>query len=105
MQKISYQKIRKVGEQIGENYKPEKVILFGSYAWGKPGPDSDVDFFIVKRTKNSFELAREIDSSIFPRPFPLDLLVYTPQQVKQREKLGDFFILDILSKGKILYAR
>jgi len=99
------EQIYRVADKIAKEYKPEKIILFGSHAWGKPHADSDVDLFVVKRTKDAFELARKIDSSIFPRPFPLDLLVYTPQRVKQRKKLGDFFISDILLKGKVLYAK
>lgn len=103
--KVSHRQIKKVAEKIVQEYKPDKIILFGSFAWGKPHPDSDVDLFIVKKTKHTFELARKIDGSLFPRPFPLDLLVYTPEQLKRREKLGDFFINDILSKGKMLYAK
>ena len=60
---------------------------------------------IIKETKNTREMAREIDGSIFPRYFPLDLIVYTPSQVEKRRKMGDFFIKNILTKGKVLYAK
>ena len=102
---ITQKKIKQVATKIARDYKPEKIILFGSHAWGKPYPDSDVDLFVVKKTRNSWELAREIDGSIFPRPFPLDLLLYTPQQIKKRVRMGDFFIQDIVSKGKVLYEK
>lgn len=105
MEKISKEKIKNITDLIVKKYKPEKIILFGSYAWGKPGIDSDVDLFIVKKTKNTRELARKIDGSIFPRPFPIDLIVYKPNQVKKRKEMGDFFINDILNKGKVLYAK
>lgn len=105
MRNVSSQKIKNVTEKIVKKYKPEKIILFGSYAWGKPHPDSDVDLLVVKETRNPFRLSRDIDGALFPRPFPLDLFVFTPQQVKQRESMGDFFIQDILSKGKVLYAK
>lgn len=100
------QKIREVANTIAEKFQPEKIILFGSWAWGKPGPDSDVDFFIIKDTDLSTrEVAREIDGVIFPRPFPLDIIVYKPEYLEQRKAKGDFFIQDVLTKGKILYAK
>lgn len=102
---ITDQKIAEVAEKIAQEHKPEKIILFGSYAWGKPNEDSDVDLFIVKETDNTRKTAMEIDGSIYPRPFPIDLLVYTPKNVEKRLKIKDFFISDIINKGKILYAR
>jgi predicted nucleotidyltransferase len=99
------QKIAKVAEKIVKEYQPEKIILFGSYAWGTPHRDSDVDLFIVKKTDNARKMAMEIDGSIFPRPFPIDLLVYTPESVERRKKINDFFIMDILNKGKVLYVK
>ena len=102
---ITQKKIKEVAEQIGKEYKPEKIILFGSYAWGKPTQDSDVDLFIVKDIENTREAAREIDGSIFPRPFPIDILVYNLRQLEKRKKMNDFFIKNILTKGKILYEK
>ena len=94
-----------MADKIAKEFKPEKIILFGSYAWGKPGPDSDVDLFIIKETDNTRDTAKNIDKSVFPRPFPIDFVVYRPSQVDSRSKAGDFFISDVLSKGKVLYAR
>ncbi|MEK7172547.1 MAG: nucleotidyltransferase domain-containing protein [Patescibacteria group bacterium] len=99
------EKIKEVSQKIAKEFKPEKIILFGSRAWGEPSPDSDVDLLVIKKAADNRKLAREIDSSIFPRPFPLDLIVYGPEQVEQRKLRGDFFINDILTKGKILYAQ
>ncbi|MBI5786977.1 MAG: nucleotidyltransferase domain-containing protein [Candidatus Niyogibacteria bacterium] len=98
-----YAKINEVAQTIGENFQPEKIILFGSYAWGTPGPDSDVDLFIVKKTDNTREMARQISRLIFPRPFPLDVIVYRPEQIEEAEK-KDFFIRDIVGKGRLLYG-
>ncbi len=98
-------KIKEVIDRIVETFQPEKIILFGSYAWGRPDPDSDVDLLIIKETENTRQTAREIDGFLFPRPFPIDLLVYTSQQIEKRKEAGDFFIHNILSKGKLLYAR
>ena len=103
--KVTSEKLNEVAEKIVERFQPEKVILFGSYAWGNPGPDSDVDLFIIKETKDTRTLAKEIDGALFPRPFPIDLIVYKPQQVRERESMGDCFIQDVLHKGKVLYAK
>lgn len=104
--KITEEKIKEVTLKIADNFQPEKIILFGSFAWGQPNEDSDVDLFIIKKTDLSTrEIAREIDGSIFPRPFPMDIVVYKPEQVLEREANNDYFIKDILTKGKILYAK
>ncbi len=98
--------IKKIVEQIRKNYKPEKIILFGSYAWGKPTPDSDVDLLIIKKTKKSGrDVSMSINKSIFPRIIPLDILVYTPAEIKKRLSMGDFFIEDIMNSGKVIYAK
>lgn len=102
---ITNQKIAEVSAKIAREYQPEKIILFGSYAWGTPNENSDVDLFVIKKTDNARKTAMEIDGSIFPRPFPLDLLVYTPESVERRKNIKDFFVTDILNNGKILYAK
>lgn len=102
---VSDTQIKKVAEKIAKEYDPEKIILFGSYAWGKPHKDSDIDLFIVKETDNNRELTRKINRLIFPRLFSMDIIIYTPEQVEKRQKMQDFFIRDILTKGKILYAK
>lgn len=103
---MNYEKqIKKITDDIVNRFQPEKIILFGSYAWGEPGPNSDIDLFIIKAAGDTRQLAREIDGFLFPRPFPIDLLVYHPDQVKKRQRMHDFFIEEILHKGKVLYAR
>ena len=102
---FTQEKLKEITDKIVKEYKPEKIILFGSWAWGKPGLDSDVDLFVVKDTKNTRKTAQEIDGLIFPRPFPVDLIVYTPAQLEKRKKMNDFFIKDIITKGRVLYAK
>ena len=81
---ITQEEIKKISDKIIDNYKPEKIILFGSYAWGVPGPDSDVDLFIVKDdSKSSLEMMREVNKILQERNFALDVLVYTPNQLKR----------------------
>jgi len=100
------QEIKKIVDKIVKNYKPEKIILFGSFANGKPNKDSDVDLFIVKNTKkNLLERIRKVDRILMDRVIPIDILVYTPGQVRERLNLGDFFVKDILTNGKVLYDK
>ena|SRR3989344_7284172 len=105
LSKINEAKIKTVAQEIARKFKPDKIILFGSYAWGTPGPDSDVDLFIIKETDNTRETAREIDGSIRPRPFPIDLIVYKPASVEKSLTRKDFFIRNIMTKGITLYAK
>lgn len=98
-------KIQKIAGKIVKISQPEKIILFGSWAWGQPNSDSDVDLCIIKKTADTRGESRSIDKQIFPRDFPLDILVYTPEYISERENLGDFFVKNILTKGKTLYAR
>lgn len=96
--------IEEISGRIASRFHPERIILFGSWAWGKPNEDSDVDFFIVKDVDDTRELAREIDSYVFPRPFPMDIVVCKPTQFEERKKTGDYFINEIIKRGEVLYA-
>ncbi|MEK7535871.1 MAG: nucleotidyltransferase domain-containing protein [Patescibacteria group bacterium] len=90
--------------QIAKSYKPEKIILFGSRAWGTPTTDSDVDLFIVKNSSDQrIERARQVREIIWRSGIPVDLLVYTPDEIKSRLARRDFFIRDIMTKGRVLY--
>lgn len=99
-----YNKIGEAAKTIAKSFQPEKIILFGSYAWGNPGPDSDVDFFIIKETEDTRSIAREIDGSLWGRTIPMDFVVYTPSQVERRKK-SNFFIKKILENGQVLYSK
>lgn len=102
---INQDKIKDVALNIVRQFHPEKIILFGSWAWGSPGPDSDVDLLIIKETDDTRRMAREIDMSLFPRPFPIDLIVCKPSQAEKRMHMGDFFFHDIFDKGTVLYSK
>ena len=103
MEKISKRAIHSLAQKVAKQFNPQKIILFGSYAYGKPTEDSDVDLLVIMpfRGKGARK-ATEILLATDPR-FPIDLLVRTPQQIRTRIKLGDFFIREITQKGKILY--
>lgn len=98
--------LKKLKENIVREYKPEKIILFGSLAWGKVGPDSDIDLFIIKKTaKPRLERQREVSRILLGREAPVDILVFTPEETMKRKKMGDDFVIDILKTGKLIYAR
>ncbi|MCX6377242.1 MAG: nucleotidyltransferase domain-containing protein [Armatimonadetes bacterium] len=99
--------IRRIVRRIAEEYAPERVILFGSYASGSPGPDSDIDLLIIKDTPERFidrwTTVRKIVSDP-KRKVPVDTIVLTPEELSQRLRIGDQFIAEIVEKGKVLYA-
>ena len=98
--------IRAVAKRIAETFEPEEIILFGSYAYGKPRPESDVDLLVVMNTQLRYRQQRlEISRALSPRPFPLDIVVQTPAQLQRRVAMGDRFLSDVASKGRVLYAR
>src|SRR5438445_7619662 len=97
--------IRRYARQIAERFHPDKIILFGSYAYGTPTPDSDVDLLVVMPTRHQIEQAVRIDEAIEDRGFPLDLIVRTPKTLENRLRWGDCFLQDIVARGKVLYEK
>lgn len=97
--------IKNYVKKITEEFHPRKVILFGSYACGKSNPDSDVDLLVVMEDRNyGVRPSLEIRKRIKP-PFPLDLIVKTPDHIKKRLKMRDYFLRDIYKNGIVLYER
>jgi uncharacterized protein len=94
--------IRRFARQVGEQFRPEKVILFGSHASGTPNADSDVDVLVVMPARNQHDQAVRIRLAV-PAPFPMDLIVRTPAAVRRRLAEGDLFLTEILARGKVLY--
>lgn len=99
-------KLAKIVERIKTKYRPEKIILFGSYAYGKPKKNSDIDLFIVKETEK-----RRIDRFCEVRKIIRDIkgtsvqpIVFTRVEIKKRLKIGDDFVKEILANGQTLYG-
>ena len=91
---------------IAREFHPDKIILFGSWAYGKPDTDSDIDLLIVMPFEGSpFRQAGTILNRVIQAVgvLPLDLLVRTAEQLDERLALGDGFVRDILARGKVLY--
>ncbi len=101
--RIPQKAIDQVVKQIVEQFKPQKIILFGSYARGNPRPESDVDLLVVMETPlKEVQQAIQICQQIEYR-FGLDLIVHTPKYLAERVKMGDWFLRDVLEEGKVIY--
>lgn len=101
--RIPQEAIDEVVRQIAEQFHPQKIILFGSYARGNPRPESDVDLLVVMETPlkpvhQEIEICKRVRHD-----FGLDVLVYTPQMLAERQKWGDSFIKDIMREGRVVY--
>lgn len=100
---VDMKSIHELTARIVRAYHPERVLLFGSYAYGTPSADSDVDLLVIlpcegKGARKAVEILNTVDAK-----FPVDLLVRTPQQIRQRLARNDFFLREIIEKGKVLY--
>jgi predicted nucleotidyltransferase len=101
----SREQIEALAAFIAERFRPERIVLFGSRAYGEPGPDSDVDLMVIMETPGRpVEQAVRIRQAIdLDPPFSLDLLVRTPEQIRLGLDEGNFFVLDVIEKGVTLY--
>jgi predicted nucleotidyltransferase len=97
--------ILKFTDEVARRFKPDKIILFGSYAYGTPTQDSDVDLLVVKPYRGaSCREAIRIDAAI-DRPFPLDLIVRSPMELTRRLAMNDGFLRQLVEHGMVLYDR
>ena len=100
--------IQKILDKLVTGYAPQKVILYGSYAYGKPDRDSDIDLLIIKKTTERFidrwVTVQQILTGTHPS-IPVETLVLTPQEMEKRLAIGDQFVEEIINKGEVLYAR
>ena len=97
--------VQTIVNQIITNYKPEKVVLFGSHAEGHATSDSDYDLFMIKDTSGTITKRQyDVWKSISNWSIPFDFIVYTPQEVAKAKQSGSWFMNYIETKGKVLYA-
>lgn len=100
--------IKRVVAILQEQYKPDKIILFGSCSRDDFSEDSDIDLLIVKETsERPVDRLREVYALVYSPDhyLALDPLVYTPGELAQRLASGDFFVQEIMHEGKVLYER
>jgi predicted nucleotidyltransferase len=101
---IPMREIRRFARAVAKRFQPDKIILFGSYAYGTPHADSDVDILVIMPARNQIDQAVKIHAAI-DTPFPLDLIVRTPKNMAWRLEEGDWFLREIVAKGKVLYEK
>lgn len=101
---VAFTDIQKFVAEVAREFLPEKVILFGSYATGSAKAESDVDLLVVMREDISgARVAADIIMRLKPT-LPVELIVRSSRQIKERLALNDFFLREIMAKGKELYA-
>ncbi len=92
--------------RVVETFNPDKIVLFGSYAYGTPHVYSDVDLLVVMdSTQRVFDRMRQVRKAAKVPSLPMDILVFTPAEMKARLDMGDHFYREVLSKGRVLYER
>ena len=99
--------LNEIVRRLVADYQPEKIILFGSYAYGEPHGDSDLDMLVIKETperRRDRRIAVRRMISDTHTHIPLDVLVLTPNEVAQRVRIGDQFLIEILENGEVLHA-
>lgn len=98
--------IIQVAKRIGIAANAERVILFGSHARQQATPESDVDLLVVAESDlPRFKRSRELYKLFRPYPFAMDLVVYTPQEIKKASQSPLSFVSKVLGEGKTVYAR
>jgi uncharacterized protein len=100
----TFQDIQDYANKIAERFQPEKIILFGSYAYGQPTEDSDVDLLVImEHDRRNWEKASEIRVALDNPSFAMDLLVRPRAHVELRMKERDPFFVEIIERGKVLH--
>ena len=102
---INRNKIRKYAREIGRQFHPDRIILFGSYARNSAEEDSDVDILVIMDHDNP----RNVDQAIaiqlkVDAPFPMDLIVKRPSDISERLSMNDTFVKSVLQEGQVLYG-
>jgi len=100
---IDEKSILELKDRIASEFRPQRIIMFGSYAYGTPTEDSDLDLLIImKYVGSAISKAVEILNHIRPR-IPVDLVLRTPEEIQKRIQANDFFLTEILRRGQVLY--
>ncbi len=100
---VTREAIQRVTQQVVAQCHPQKVILFGSYAYGTPTADSDVDLLVVLDTDEpQLHVAARIAAAI-DHPFPIDILVRTPKELQAAIQRNGVFAQEVAARGITLY--
>ena len=102
--KVTQELLQEITQRIVQSFHPSQVILFGSYAYGTPNRESDIDLLVIMDSSETMPQrigrVREVARVRF---LPMDVIIYTPAEVQKRIEMGDFFVKEILEKGRVLY--
>ena len=103
---VTEEALQEIVHRLVTGLHPHKIVLFGSYVYGTPTVDSDVDLLVIVDTKaRPVDRYLRVSRLLRPRPFPLDLLVKTPEEIAQALDRDDAFMREILAQGRVLYER
>lgn len=95
-----------VTKTIVERFQPRRIMVFGSHARGEAGPDSDLDLFIEMDTpRRPPERAIEVSEVFGLRTWPMDIVVYTPEEVGRLQRVSGTLLSVIEKEGKVLYEQ
>jgi len=104
--RVPMRAIRTLARIIAEKFDPDKIILFGSHAYGRPQPWSDVDLLVVMDTPDGeWPVTKAIKLAMPDCSFSLDILVRSQTKIDHRLAISDWFMAEIMAKGKVLYER
>jgi len=97
--------VQRLVDRIARLFRPEKIVLFGSYARDEAGPDSDIDLLVVMAHEgHPAQKAAEITARVHPGTFSLDLIVRDPETLQKRAQMNDWFVREVLREGRVMYA-
>ncbi|HMF17023.1 MAG TPA: nucleotidyltransferase domain-containing protein [Gemmataceae bacterium] len=96
--------VQLLARRIARQFRPDKIVLFGSYAYGRPTPESDIDLLVIMPARNEIDQSLRIEEWLDP-PFSLDVMVRTPRNLGWRLEEGDWLLREAVGKGKVLYEK
>jgi HEPN domain-containing protein/predicted nucleotidyltransferase len=99
-------RLKPITEKLIREYDPDRIILFGSYGREESDAESDIDLLIIKETpEEPLKRQMEVERILADRIVPLDILVYTPEEVRLLYRIGSPFMEEVMRKGKVLFMR
>jgi predicted nucleotidyltransferase len=97
--------IQNLADRIVRRHHPERIILFGSFARGEAGPDSDIDLLVLMPySGHAIRQSAAIRAELTDSPHSIDVLVRTPEEFERRCRMNDWFMRDIRDQGIVLHA-
>ena len=103
MRMTSRNEIQAFADEVVRRFRPAKIILFGSHAYGRPTSDSDVDLLVIMPHRGASAKSATQIRLACPRSFPMDLMVRAPAEMRRRLRSGDPFLHEVTTKGVVLY--